>query len=218
MSHIEELTGSDQPQEGNLDGQTQKLDPAIENKVQRAGRAETRKLPAEPAMNWQAPAAAPLLGLTREETTWAALAHASILVTLVLGMISGGLIAILGVLIPAIIWYAYRGKSEYVVDQARQAFLFQIAGFVALLGLAILGTVLVVAGWAVSAVLVIVLIGLLLMPIMLVVTLVWAAAFMALPIGQVVYGCYAALETYNGRPFRYWWIADLIDRYQNQTR
>jgi hypothetical protein len=34
-----------------------------------------------------------------------------------------------------------------------------------------------------------------------------------LPIAQVVYGCYAAAETYNGRPFRYYWIADLIDRY-----
>jgi hypothetical protein len=40
---------------------------------------------------------------------------------------------------------------------------------------------------------------------------------MALPIAQVVYGCYAAVETYSGRPFRYWWVADQIDRYQSQA-
>jgi hypothetical protein len=49
------------------------------------------------------------------------------------------------------------------------------------------------------------------------VTLVWGAAIIALPIAQVVYGCYAALEAYNGRPFRYWWVADVIDRYQAQA-
>jgi uncharacterized Tic20 family protein len=72
-------------------------------------------------------------------------------------------------------------------------------------------------GWVVSGVLVILLIGLLLLPLMLIVTLIWAAALVALPIAQVVYGCYAALETYNGRPFRYWQVADLIDRYQAQS-
>jgi hypothetical protein len=42
-------------------------------------------------------------------------------------------------------------------------------------------------------------------------------AIVALPIAQAVYGCYAALEVRNGRPFRYRWISDLIDRYQAQT-
>lgn len=218
MSYAEEWTGVEQPEAGNSAGLTQKLVPGSTNDVQRARRAETRKLPAEPEMGLQVAAPAPLLGLTREDLTWAAVAHASILVTLILGMVSGGLIAVVGALIPAIIWYANRAKSEYVVDQARQAFLFQIAGFVALLVLAILGSVFVALGWVVSALLAIVLIGLLLIPIMLVVTLSMAAAFVALPIGQVVYGCYAALEAYNGRPFRYWLIADLIDRYQKQVR
>jgi uncharacterized Tic20 family protein len=52
---------------------------------------------------------------------------------------------------------------------------------------------------------------------MLIVTLAWVAAVVALPFVQVVYGCYAALEAYNGRPFRYWWIADVIDRYQSEA-
>jgi uncharacterized Tic20 family protein len=157
------------------------------------------------------------LGLSREEMNWAAVAHASILITLLLGLSTGGLAAILGPLIPALIWYVYRDRSEYVVEQARQATIFQLAGIIGLLLLAIVGAVLVAIGWAVSAVLLIVLIGLLLLPVMLVVTLLWSAAVVALPVVQVVYGCYAAVETYHGRPFRYRWVADLIDRYQAQV-
>jgi len=157
------------------------------------------------------------LGLTRTEMNWAAVAHASILLTLVLGISTGGIAAILGPLVPAIIWYAYRGKSAYVVEQARQATIFQSAGILGLLALAIFGAILVAVGWTVSAVLVIVLIGVILLLVMLIVTLLWVAAVVALPIVQVVYGCYAALEAYHGRPFRYLWIADLIDRYQAQA-
>lgn len=180
-------------------------------------RAATQKLPEGEERLPRAVVPVAHLGLTREEMNWAAVAHASILVTLLLGISTGGLAAIFGALIPALIWYAYRDKSEYVVEQARQATIFQLAGIVALLALAIVGAVMVAIGWAVSAVLLIVLIGLLLLPVMLIVTLLWAGAVVALPVVQVVYGCYAAVETYHGRPFRYRWVAGLIDRYQAQT-
>jgi uncharacterized Tic20 family protein len=198
---------------------TKKLEEGAEAPKPRPKKAETKKLEPEPEpkTDLEVVSPHPQLGLTREEISWAALAHASILVTLLLGLFSGGLVAILGPIIPALIWYVYRDKSEYVTEQARQATLFQLAGIIALLALALIGAVLVAVGWAVSAVLVIVLVGLILLPIMLVVTMLWVVAIVALPIVQVVYGCYAALEAYNGRPFRYWWIADLIDRYQAQA-
>ena len=199
------------------DGVTRTLDPGTETPAPRPRRAETRKLEEEPSAPSRAVVQSPHLGLTREETTWAGLAHASVLITLLLGLASGGIAAILGPIIPAIIWYVYRDKSDYVADQARQATIFQLAGFVALLALAVVGAILVALGWAVSAVLTVVLIGLLLLPIMLIVTVLWVAAFVALPIAMVVYGCYGALEAYNGRPFRYYWIADMIDRYEAQA-
>ena len=149
--------------------------------------------------------------------TWAAMAHGSILLTLLLGMLTGGIAALLGPIVPAIIWYVYRDKSEYVVEQARQATVFQLVGLLALLALVLVGAILVAAGWVVSAVLVLVLIGLILLVVMTIVTLVWGAGLVALPIALVVYGCYAALEAYNGRPFRYRWVADMIDRYQAQA-
>ena len=198
---------------------TQKLDSAGETAKPRPRRAETKKLEPEPEMQNlpEVVTPAPHLGLTRDETNWAALAHASILLTLLLGIATGGIAVFLGPIVPALIWYAYRDKSEYVTEQARQATIFQVAGLLGLLALALVGAILVVVGWAVSAVLVIVLIGLLLLGVMAIVTLLWGAALVALPIAQVVYGCYAALETYNGRPFRYWWVADVIDRYQAQS-
>ena len=159
------------------------------------------------------PKQAPYLGLTRDEMTWAALAHASILVTLAIGLATGGLGAIVGVAIPAIIWVAYRGKSAYVVDQARQATIFQLAGIVGLLVLAVGGAILLTVAWVASALLVLVLVGLVLLPVVLIVTLLWVVAILALPIVQVVYGCYAAVEAYNGRTFRYRWVADLMDQY-----
>jgi uncharacterized Tic20 family protein len=203
--------------EGKSSGVTQKLEEKGEATKPRQERAETRKLDPEPQMAPSAVGPAPQLGLTREETSWAAIAHGSVLVTLVLGIASGGLAAILGPIIPALIWYAYRDKSRYVMEQARQATIFQLVGVLGLFALALVGALVVAIGWTVSAVLLIVLVGIVLMLIMLVVTLLWAAALVALPIVQVVYGCYAALEAYNGRPFRYWWIADLINRYETQA-
>jgi uncharacterized Tic20 family protein len=161
---------------------------------------------------------APYLGLTREEMTWAALAHGSILLTLLIGIVSGGVFAILGVIVPAIIWYAYRGKSDYVVDQARQATIFQLVATVGLIALVLVGGLALVLVWVVTGLLSAVLIGLVLIPVALILTLVYVVAIVGLPIAQVVYSCYAALETYNGRPFRYRWVADLIDRYLVQAQ
>ena len=218
MSEVEqegiEATTSGAAQPG---AETRILEPGAEAPKPTPRRAETRKLEPEAEEAPQALAGVPHLGLTREELNWAALAHASILITLLLGLLSGGIGALLGPIIPGIIWYVHRDKSEYVVEQARQATIYQVAGIGALVALILVGGILVSLGLAISAVLIIILIGLILFPIMLFVTLIWGAAIVVLPIAQVVYGCYAALEAYNGRPFRYWWVADRIDRYQAQT-
>lgn len=199
--------------------------PAVTRKLEEGGAPKPRTRQAETKVLAQEKedksltvvAPTPHLGLTREEMNWAALAHASIVLTLLLGISTGGIAAILGPIIPAIIWYVFRDRSEYVEEQARQATIFQLAGILALLALAVVGAVLVAAGWVVSAVLVILLVGLLLLPVMAIVTLLWGVAIVALPIAQVAYGCYAAVEAYSGRPFRYRWVADQIDRYQSQA-
>lgn len=157
------------------------------------------------------------LGLTKEEMSWAAIAHASIILTMVLGLASGGIVGIIGVAIPALIWLAYRNKSAYVVDQARQATIFQIAGILALLALTVGGVVLLVAGWVIAGVLTAAVVGILLILPMIVLTLLFVVGIVGLPIAQLVYGCYAAVEAYHGRPFRYRWVGDLADRYAAQA-
>jgi uncharacterized Tic20 family protein len=218
MSDMDKAVGSPEQKGTAAHGPvvTRKLDPDAEAVSPRPRRPETVKLEEETGIQAGGGVLASRLGLSREEMNWAAAAHASVLLTLLLGLATGGIAALLGPIVPALIWYAHRDKSAYVTEQARQATIFQLAGIAALLALGIVGALLVALGWAVSAVLVIVLVGLILLPVMLVVTLLWIVAVVALPIAQVVYGSYAALEAYNGRPFRYWWIADLIDRYQAQ--
>ena len=198
-------------------GETRKLEVGAETPKPRVRRAETTKLEPEPDTMLEVVTPSTHLGLSREELSWAAFAHASILITLLLGIVTGGVGAILGVIVPALIWYINKDKSEYVVDHARQATVFQLAGFVGLLALSIVGGLLVAVGWAVTIVLLIVLVGLILIPVMLIVSIVWPTAIVLLPIVQLVYGCYAAAEAYNGRPFRYYWIAEMIDRYQAQS-
>ncbi len=176
------------------------------------GAAQAPEVVEEKSLQTVAPR--PHLGLSREEMNWAALAHASILVTFLLGVATGGLGSILGVIIPAVIWYTYREKSEYVADQARQATIFQLAGVVVWLALVVVGAVLVALGWVVTAILLVVIVGLILVPVMVILSLLWVVGLVGLPIAQVVYGCYAAAEAYNGRPFRYRWLADQIDHYQ----
>lgn len=157
------------------------------------------------------------LGLTRREMNWAATAHASIVLTVLLGLATGGVGAIVGIAVPAVIWYSHRGRSDYVVEQARQATLFQIAGFALLLALAIVGSSLVVIGWVVTALLTVVLVGLVLLPFMLIVTVLLVVALVGLPIAQVVYGCFAAVEAHSGRPFRYHWMDALLTRTRVQV-
>jgi len=147
---------------------------------------------------------------TRDDLIIAALAHASILITFLIGVGSGGLGAILGVLIPLAIWYSYRDKSTYTAEQALQATVYQVACILAVLVFAVVGTLLVVVGWTVSGALTAVLIGLCLMPFALLVTLLLVAGVLVLPVAQLVYGLYAAYETYQGRDFRYKWVADWI--------
>ena len=96
---------------------------------------------------------------TRDDLTMAALAHASILVTFIIGVGSGGLGAILGVLIPLAIWYSYRDKSVYTANQALHATVYQVACVLAVLALAVVGAILVVVGWTVSGALAAVIIG-----------------------------------------------------------
>jgi uncharacterized Tic20 family protein len=139
------------------------------------------------------------------------LAHASVLLTFILGIASGGLVVILTVFVPLIIWLTFRHKSRYVAYHAIQATVFQVASLLVWVGLLVAGLAILIPAWIVTALLLVILIGLLLLPLVLVLTIGLAAALVLLPFVSLVYGLYAAFEVYAGRPFRYWRVADWID-------
>ena len=79
-----------------------------------------------------------------DEWTLAALAHASVLLTLVLGM-AGGIGALVGPIIPLMMVLGYRGKSRFVAQHALQSLMYQAVGLVVYVVL-----VAVMAGWVTS--------------------------------------------------------------------
>jgi uncharacterized Tic20 family protein len=117
----------------------------------------------------------------QDERTWSMLAHLSILLNLISGI--GGPLAAL------VIWLVYKDKSQRVAFHALQSFWYQIAWIVIL-----------AVGWTITGILILVIIGLLLVPVMALVSLV-----------PFVHQCYAAYKVYQGVDYRYPIIADMID-------
>ena len=150
-------------------------------------------------------------GPTSNERIWAALAHASVLLTFALGVSTGGLAVIVAALVPLAIWLVFRDRSRFVAFHAMQATIFQLAALAAWLGLLVLGLVVLIPAWIAAILLMVVLIGFLLLPVVLVLTIAVAAALALLPFAVLVYGLFGAFEVYGGKPFRYWMVADWIE-------
>ena len=143
--------------------------------------------------------------------TWAALAHASALLTLVLGM-AGGIGALVGPVIPLAMYFGYRGKSRFVALHALQSFVYQAVGIVIYVLLIAATVGLVTVAWTVSGLLSAVVVGFLLMPIALLLTLLTVFLLVGTPFAWLGYGLYAAYRVYQGHDFRYWLIGEWLER------
>ena len=118
----------------------------------------------------------------QDARTWSALAHLSIFLNLVTGF--------LGPVAALVVWLVYKDRSSKVAFQALQSMWYQVAWLVVL-----------VAGWTVTGILTIVLIGFLLMPAMALISVV-----------PFVHGAYAAYRVKRDGEYRYPFIADMIER------
>ena len=120
----------------------------------------------------------------KEDNTLAALSHFSILACFIIGPFC--------IAIPLIIWLLEQNKpkaSKKLVFEAKQAFFYQLALFLASI---VLG---VIAG-----ILTIIVIGLLLIPIL-------GILFLA----GVAYGVYGGIKVSQGEEFRYKYVTDFIE-------
>jgi uncharacterized Tic20 family protein len=120
-----------------------------------------------------------------EERTWAMISHLSILANLVTGL--------LGVAVPLVVYLSFKDRSRYVAFQSMQAFIFQL---IAWAGAGILAAI----AWTISGVLAVILIGCLLMPLALLISLI--------PLAALVYGVIGAVQTNQGQNFKYWLVGD----------
>lgn len=146
--------------------------------------------PAPPAPTPPAPAQpAPLT--PSEERNWAMIAHMSVLINLVTGL--------LGALAALIIYLVYRDRSRYVAYHAWQSFIVQLIcwGGVGLILTAI---------WVVTGMLSLALIGLLCIPFACVLTPV----VLCLPFVNVIAGVWGGIQTSQGHDFKYWLVGDWV--------
>jgi uncharacterized Tic20 family protein len=136
---------------------------------------------------------------TDNERMWATIAHASVLLTLLIGLPTAGVATLFTLFIPLMVYMYYREKSEFVAYHALQAFVLQLIGTV--------GWVMVlVVGWLAAAILILVLaITIIGIPVALLLALamiVFTVASFGLPLGMIVFGLIAAWEAYQGKWYR----------------
>ncbi len=124
-----------------------------------------------------------------DERTWAMIAHLSVLLNLVTGFLGVG--AALG------IYLVYKDRSRYVAYQAMQSFLFQLLFWGG-------GGLLIGIMWAGVGILSTILIGILLIPVAVVLTIIFAA-FPLIALGGGVIG---GIRCSNGEDFRYWLVSE----------
>lgn len=129
---------------------------------------------------------------TSEERSWATIAHLSILLSLFTGM--------LGIIVAFIIYLVYKERSKYIAYHAAQSAIFQL---IVLIG----GGFLITTAWLVTIPLLFILVGLLLLPFTIIISM--------LPTAGLIYGVIAAIDTSAGKDFQYWLIGDWMrDIYQ----
>jgi len=126
-----------------------------------------------------------------EERLWAMLAHVSILLNLVTGF--------LGVFAALLIYLLFRDRSRYVAYQSLQAFIFQLITWGG--GGVIIGVI-----WAVVAALSVLIVGVVLIPGAILLTIF----FGLMPLLGLCYGVAAAIQANRGQDFKYWLIGDWL--------
>lgn len=145
------------------------------------------------------------------EWTTAALAHASILLTVILAF-AGGVGALVGLGVPLVIYLSYRERSRFITFHALQSLVYQGAGVLIYIVLVAVAATAVAVAWTISGLLSAVVIGFLLMPLALVITMVMVILLLGAPLLWVGYALYAAYQVYQGEDFRYWYLGEWLER------
>ena len=173
---------------------------------------EETDAPAPKAKRMEMPRSYSTLRVSDDEKLWASVAHGSVWVTLLAGLLSGGAIIPLSVFIPLVIYFLFRQKSDYVAFHALQAFVLQLIGTIGAFLLLSVGGLVWGIGMVIALLAVVILVGFILVPFWGLIGVVLLSATVVLPIAMIFLGTYGAVETHNGRDYRYPFIARWVDR------
>lgn len=152
------------------------------------------------------------MNVSDEERQWAAIAHASIWVTLFGGFLTAGFIVPMSIFIPLVIYFMYRKRSDYVSFHALQAFVMQLIGTVGVLALLVVGGTAWIVGLVIALLAVFVLVGIVLVPLWGIVGIALALLIFVTPLAALLFGTIAAVQTYNRVDYRYPLVAKWVDR------
>jgi uncharacterized Tic20 family protein len=151
------------------------------------------------------------VSVSDNERKWATIAHGSTLLTVLLGILSGGALVLLTIFVPLLIYFSFRKRSEFVAFHALQAFTIQLVGTIGWVALIVVGVIAWAALIIVSAILIVVLVGIILLPLVLFAGPVFFVVSLALPLGTVIYSFIAMTETHAGRNYRIPYISDWVE-------
>lgn len=144
------------------------------------------------------------------ERMWAALAHASALITLI-ALFSTGPGVVFTLLIPLAIYLIFRRRSEYVAYHALQAFTIQTVATIGAFTLLIVGAIILTILIIVSAIFSVILVGIPFLIIFSLMFLVLIGITLMAPFAMLIYSMIAANAAWGGRNYRYPYIADWVD-------
>ncbi len=138
-----------------------------------------------------------MAGPTQHERNWAAVAHLTAVLTLVIAASTAGLGHILGLLVPLAIYIYFSNRSRYVAYHALQATVFQaVAGILYVIAASLAGAMIAVA-WTVAGV---------------ALTLAAGVELVGLPALALFYSAYGAYLIYKGQEFDYPVLGSLVAR------
>lgn len=188
------------------------VDDEIVREYERRYYGDRRERLANSAPRREMPRSYSTMRVSDDEKRWAAVAHGSVWLTLLGGFMSGGTILPLSVFVPLVIYFLFRSKSDYVAFHALQAFVLTLIGTVGAFLLLAIGGLVWGIGMVVAMLAMLVLVGFVLVPVWGIVGIALLAVVVLLPLAMLFLGTFAAIETYNGRDYRYPFIARWVDR------
>jgi uncharacterized Tic20 family protein len=146
---------------------------------------------------------------TEQERTMAALAHGSVWLSVVAGLFSGGLLVPFLVFIPFLMYLNYRGRSDFIAQNALQAFVMQL---VCTIGWVAIVTVSGIIGVVLTVILAITLVGILAIPFLWLGLILFWVASLAMPLAAPVLGLIGVFQSLQGKVYQYPYTGRWLNR------